>query len=245
MNYLHPAVVTSLEDAEKEYVVVTTDDGDTRDLHIQQVRFLSEDFSTLDSPNDRDCFSPPGFKILTSPLTSPASERKKKSPLSSRPEKSEKKTDLNKERWSWADEGVVTSSRSKVFHHRKISDGVESLEVGDHAVFLSKFWSRLPYLGKIVDLWETSGGRMKVKINWLYHKDEVDGLSVSGDRVEDVEVERAVFESSHYDDNNVQSISHKCRVIRSTDKTDNHYDYCAVGHFDPVEGCVIFFDAQS
>ena len=47
MNYLHPAVVTSLEDAEKEYVVVTTDDGDTRDLHIQQVRFLSEDFSTL------------------------------------------------------------------------------------------------------------------------------------------------------------------------------------------------------
>ena len=73
----------------------------------------------------------------------------------------------------------------------------------------------------------------------------MDGLSEDGGRVEDVEVERAVFESSHYDDNNVQSISHKCRVIRSTDKTDNHYDYCAVGHFDPVEGCVIFYDSQS
>ena len=45
--------------------------------------------------------------------------------------------------------------------------------MGDHAVFLSKYWSRLPYLGKIVDMWQTSGGRMKVKINWLYHKDEV------------------------------------------------------------------------
>ena len=60
----------------------------------------------------------------------------------------------------------------------QISDGVESLEVGDHAVFLSKFWSRLPYLGKIVDLWQTSGGRMKVKINWLYHKDEVQTVTV-------------------------------------------------------------------
>ena len=50
---------------------------------------------------------------------------------------------------------------------------MEVLEVGDHAVFLSKYWSRLPYLGKIVDMWQTSGGRMKVKINWLYHKDEV------------------------------------------------------------------------
>ena len=53
--------------------------------------------------------------------------------------------------------------------------------MGDHAVFLSKFWSRLPYLGKIVDLWETSGGRMKVKINWLYHKDEVEILSGGGE----------------------------------------------------------------
>ena len=50
---------------------------------------------------------------------------------------------------------------------------MEVLEVGDHAVFLSKFWSALPYLGKIVDMWQTSGGKMKVKINWLYHKDEV------------------------------------------------------------------------
>ena len=134
--------------------------------------------------------------------------------------------------------------------------------MGDHAVFLSKFWSRLPYLGKIVDLWQTSGGRMKVKINWLYHKDEVgeifivrnaqcflslqvDGLAVGGGKVEDVVVARAVFESSHFDDNNVQSISHKCRVIKSSDKTDEHYDYCTVGHFDPVEGSVKIYDDQS
>ena len=66
-----------------------------------------------------------------------------------------------------------------------------------------------------------------------------------GGRVEDVVVARAVFESSHFDDNNVQSISHKCRVIKSSDKTDEHYDYCTVGHFDPVEGSVKIYDDQS
>lgn len=45
MTFLHPALVTGLEEAEEEYVVVTTDDGDTRDLHIDQIRFLPQDFS--------------------------------------------------------------------------------------------------------------------------------------------------------------------------------------------------------
>ena len=74
----------------------------------------------LDSPDERECFSPPGFQILSSPLTSPSSERKRKTPMSSRPERPEKKTDLNEGRWSWADEGILTSPRSKVFHHRKV-----------------------------------------------------------------------------------------------------------------------------
>ena len=55
----------------------------------------------------------------------------------------------------------------------------------------------------------------------------------------------AVFESSHFDDNNVQSISHKCIVSRynkKTDKNEKQDEYCAVGHFDPVEGNVTFYE---
>ena len=33
----------------------------------------------------------------------------------------ENKTDLNEGRWSWADEGILTSPRSKVSHHRKVA----------------------------------------------------------------------------------------------------------------------------
>ena len=111
-------------------------------------------------------------------------------------------------------------------------------------MFLSKYWSSLPYLGKIVDMWATVRGRMKVRINWLYHKDEVCGLLGNGSRVEDVDVDGAVFESSHFDDNNVQSISHKCSVTKITDKIANqhkHYDYCALGSFDPVTGHLIYY----
>ena len=70
-------------------------------------------------------------------------------------------------------------------------------------------------------------------------------MAVRGGRVEAVEVVGAVFESSHFDDNNVQSISHKCNVTtfsRETGGQSKGYDYCAVGHFDPVEGKVTFYE---
>ena len=74
---------------------------------------------------------------------------------------------------------------------------------------------------------------------------QVERLTVGGGRVEERSVARAVFDSSHFDDNKVESISHKCRVVRLRDKTDDQYDYCAVGHFDPVEGSVVFYDDEA
>jgi len=230
MNFLHPALVTGMEEVEEEYVVVTTDDGDTRDLHIDQIRFLPHDFSTS-VPEEKESFSLPGFKIVTSPNT----EKPRRGVGVARLEKKKEITVTNR-RWRWADGGVITSQRSKVLHHRQITDGKEILEVGETAVFLSKFWTRLPYLGRIVDMWETVGAKMKVKINWLYHKEEVNGGS-------DVKVERAVFESSHFDDNNVQSISHKCNVS-AYGETETHDDYCLVGHYDPVQEILTLYSSD-
>ena len=39
MNFLHPGIVTGFVQEEPDYVIVSTDDGDTRDVHIQQIRF--------------------------------------------------------------------------------------------------------------------------------------------------------------------------------------------------------------
>ena len=46
ISFLHPGLVTGLEE-EPGYVVVSTDDGDTRDVRLDQVRLLPPDFATL------------------------------------------------------------------------------------------------------------------------------------------------------------------------------------------------------
>ena len=43
MNFLHPGIVTGFVQEEPDYVIVSTDDGDTRDVHIQQIRFAIMD----------------------------------------------------------------------------------------------------------------------------------------------------------------------------------------------------------
>ena len=43
MNYLHPGTVAG-PDIDKDYVIIQLDDGDCRDIHIQQVRYLSEHY---------------------------------------------------------------------------------------------------------------------------------------------------------------------------------------------------------
>ena len=73
----------------------------------------------------------------------------------------------------------------------------------------------------------------------------MESLTGGEGQVSDLEVDRAVFESSHFDDNNVQSISHKCSVSQYSKKSDREEeqdDYCAVGHFDPVGGNVVFYE---
>jgi len=48
MSFLHPGLVTGFPPEDPEYIIVSTDDGDTRDVHLSQVRFLPHTFSTID-----------------------------------------------------------------------------------------------------------------------------------------------------------------------------------------------------
>ena len=43
MNYLHPGTVAG-PDIDPNYVIIQLDDGDSRDIHIHQVRYLPEDY---------------------------------------------------------------------------------------------------------------------------------------------------------------------------------------------------------
>jgi len=240
MNFLHPGIVTGFVQEEPDYVIVSTDDGDTRDVHIQQIRFLPRSFSTLDLDTSDVISRPvPSFKIKT-----PTENRE---PIVQKTESSSlKQKSVN--RWRWLGEGWKAKKRSKVVFHDTITDGDQILSIGDHAVFHNDTSDdcQLPYLGKIVSMWENrtrsgaDGEKMVVKVNWLYHKQEVQG---AGTR--DIKVEDAVFESEHSDDNSVQSITRKCKVAHwkrgvSCAKEIDGAEFCIVGQYDPVENSIKF-----
>jgi len=91
---------------------------------------------------------------------------------------------------------------------------------------------------------------MKVQVKWFYHAAETEGTAKGGGRVEDIKTPGALFESSHFDENDIQTISHKAEVLEyqrfkakltqvvQEDERDDLY-YLA-GEYDPVEGAIVF-----
>merc|ERR1712013_745844 len=47
INYLHPGTVAG-PDIDSDYVIIQLDDGDCRDIHIDQVRYLPTNYPILD-----------------------------------------------------------------------------------------------------------------------------------------------------------------------------------------------------
>ena len=147
--------------------------------------------------------------------------------------------------WRWSDEGRKLSAKSRRVYHHSISRGEETVEVGDCAVFLSTGRPDTPYIGRIHAMWQTATGNMRVQVKWFYHPAEVDS-AVLGDKMESVRVDHPLFSSGHSDENDVQTISHKCLVLHTpgqgqAGQTDGDGDvYHLVGDYDPMIGTVTF-----
>ncbi|XP_033736618.1 LOW QUALITY PROTEIN: BAH and coiled-coil domain-containing protein 1-like [Pecten maximus] len=112
--------------------------------------------------------------------------------------------------WRWS--GKCTKrpglkGKAKKEFYKAIVRGRENILVGDCAVFLSTGRPHLPYIGRIDSMWEAWGGQMVVKVKWFYHPEETRG----GKKLQDMK--GALFQSLHIDENDVQTISHKCDVL--------------------------------
>jgi len=155
--------------------------------------------------------------------------------------------------WTWADPGWRQSSKSRRLNHSVITkrprEGEEAQEVrvGDCAVFLSTSRPDRPYIGRIHSLWQTAGGNMKVQVRWFYHPAEVEGTAEGGGRVQDLEVtSNALFSSSHEDQNDVQTISHRCSLLELEEfkerlaASDTEDVYYLAGEYEPVLGVIKF-----
>ncbi|XP_063989724.1 uncharacterized protein LOC135168983 isoform X3 [Diachasmimorpha longicaudata] len=147
--------------------------------------------------------------------------------------------------WGWSGKGYRrpgAKGRAKKQFFRAIQRGSEAIQIGDSAVFLSTGRPDRPYIGRIESMWETSSSNMIVKVKWFYHPEETVGCPPN------LKYPGALFESPHMDENDVQTISHKCEVLPLQEYTeklgkephryltiyDNNDIYYLAGYYDPT-----------
>uniref|UniRef100_A0A8C5P1V4 BAH domain and coiled-coil containing 1 n=1 Tax=Jaculus jaculus TaxID=51337 RepID=A0A8C5P1V4_JACJA len=150
--------------------------------------------------------------------------------------------------WKWS--GNPTQRRgmkgkARKLFYKAIVRGKETLRIGDCAVFLSAGRPNLPYIGRIESLWESWGSNMVVKVKWFYHPEE----TKLGKRQSDGK--NALYQSCHEDENDVQTISHKCQVVgreqyeqmtRNRKYQDRQDLYYLAGTYDPTTGRLVTAD---
>ncbi|XP_048348145.1 BAH and coiled-coil domain-containing protein 1 isoform X2 [Sphaerodactylus townsendi] len=150
--------------------------------------------------------------------------------------------------WKWS--GNPTQRRgmkgkARKLFYKAIIRGKETLRIGDCAVFLSAGRPHLPYIGRIESMWESWGSNMVVKVKWFYHPEE----TKLGKRHSDGK--NALYQSCHEDENDVQTISHKCQVVerehyeqltRSKKYQDRQDLYYLAGSYDPTTGRLVTAD---
>ncbi|XP_029455082.1 BAH and coiled-coil domain-containing protein 1 [Rhinatrema bivittatum] len=150
--------------------------------------------------------------------------------------------------WKWS--GNPTQRRgmkgkARKLFYKAIVRGKETLRIGDCAVFLSAGRPNLPYIGRIESMWESWGSNMVVKVKWFYHPEE----TKLGKRHSDGK--NALYQSCHEDENDVQTISHKCQVVsheqyeqmtRNKRYQDRQDLYHLAGTYDPTTGRLVTVD---
>ncbi|XP_051969193.1 BAH and coiled-coil domain-containing protein 1-like isoform X4 [Xyrauchen texanus] len=154
--------------------------------------------------------------------------------------------------WRWS--GNPTQRRglkgkARKLFYKAIVRGKDTVRVGDCAVFLSAGRPHLPFVGRIESLWESWSSNMVVKVKWFYHPEE----TKLGKRHRDGK--HALYQSSHEDENDVQTISHKCQVVsraeyellsRVRKPNSNSQDlYYLAGTYDPTSGQLVTAEGES
>jgi len=122
-----------------------------------------------------------------------------------------------------------------------IRRGNEVIKVGDSAELMPRDESILPFIAKIDGLWATGRGEMRVRVRWYYRLVETEG-----EPFELKDGENALFETDHFDENDVQSIYRSTQIMSWTDystnnlghvNTNNHNApkiFYLAGYYDPV-----------
>ncbi|KAG7460193.1 hypothetical protein MATL_G00218940 [Megalops atlanticus] len=153
--------------------------------------------------------------------------------------------------WRWSGNPTQrrgTKGKARKLFYKAIVRGRDTVRVGDCAVFLSAGRPHLPYVGRIESFWE-SWANMVVKVKWFYHPEE----TKMGKRHRDGK--HALYQSCHEDENDVQTISHRCQVVSRAEYEHLSRDrkhsgggqdlYYLAGTYDPTSGQLVNADGVS
>ncbi|XP_029013800.1 BAH and coiled-coil domain-containing protein 1 isoform X4 [Betta splendens] len=154
--------------------------------------------------------------------------------------------------WKWSGDPTQRrglKGKARKLFYKAIVRGRDTVRVGDCAVFLSAGRPNLPYVGRIENFWESWSSSMVVKVKWFYHPEE----TKLGKRHRDGK--HALYQSCHEDENDVQTISHKCQVVsreeyerlthnQKPNSTSSDLYYLA-GTYDPTTGQLVTAEGVS
>lgn len=125
-------------------------------------------------------------------------------------------------------------------NYMSIRRGSEVIRVGDSAELMPRDESILPFIAKIDGLWATVRGEMRVRVRWYYRLVETEG-----EPYDLKDGENALFETDHFDENDVQSIYRSTKILSWTEY-NQHYSghvnkqsdrpkvFYLAGYYDPV-----------
>jgi hypothetical protein len=214
---------------------------------VQTVEVEDSDSNEREDEEDSSIFNPEDEVTMDDIVE--ATKEKKSKKIRDRQESCESRSKMSaflpaRQLWSWSGKGYKrprAKGRSRKQFYKTIQRGKETITVGDSAVFLSTGRPDRPYIGKIEAMWEICG-TMVVKVKWFYHPEETTGCPLT------LKYPGALFESPHVDENDVQTISHKCEVLpleeyierlgddpqRYATIYDNNDIYYLAGYYDPT-----------
>lgn len=144
----------------------------------------------------------------------------------------------------WMFEGRPKTTKRNGRHYRDIYTAIrrgnEVLRIGDPAELMPRDASILPFIAKIDGLWCTGRGEMRVRVRWYYRLLETEGEPYS---LKDGE--NALFETDHFDENDVQSIWRSTKILSWTEYSKSHLGhdnkqndgprvFYLAGYYDPV-----------
>lgn len=126
-------------------------------------------------------------------------------------------------------------------NYSMIRRGNEVIRIGDSAELMPRDETILPFIAKIDGLWATGRGEMRVRVRWYYRLAETEGLPF-----ELKDGDNALFETDHFDENDVQSIYRSTKILSWTEYSQNHLNHVnknngampkifyLAGYYDPV-----------